>query len=156
MRGGDNGRHWRDNSTLGQRAIFQFSKTGMRSETNAPIIASTLRIEPLRPEDKGVYRCRVDFKEAPTKNTKIDLQLISTCHLLCHLSPSFFTCSYRFQYRQTPHRSSVRTGSHCSTLPNLSKSNTVWHLCVKPMEGTPCLACHGGEARIWSTTWWSM
>jgi len=71
-----NGRHWRDNTTLGHRAIFSFAKTGMRSETNAPIIASTLKIQPLKPEDGGVYRCRVDFKEAPTKNTKIDLQLI--------------------------------------------------------------------------------
>ena len=75
---GENGRHWTDNTTFGgNRANFSFKKTGMFSETNAPIIASTLQIDPLRPEDGGVYRCRVDFREAPTKNTKIDLQLIS-------------------------------------------------------------------------------
>ena len=39
-------------------------------------IASFLTIEALRPEDTGFYRCRVDFKEAPTKNTKIHLNLI--------------------------------------------------------------------------------
>ena len=76
---GTGGKHWSDNNTLGQRAFFAFSKTGMRSETNAPIIASKLKINPLRPEDGGTYRCRVDFKEAPTKNTKINLELISEC-----------------------------------------------------------------------------
>ena len=70
------GRHWFANNTVGSRAHFQFAKTGMYSETGASVIASTLKIDPLRPEDKGIYRCRVDFQEAPTKNTKIDLRLI--------------------------------------------------------------------------------
>ena len=39
-------------------------------------IASSLTIDALIPEDTGFYRCRVDFKEAPTKNTKIHLKLI--------------------------------------------------------------------------------
>ena len=48
----------------------------MRSKTGATQIASSLTIDALIPEDTGFYRCRVDFKEAPTKNTKIHLKLI--------------------------------------------------------------------------------
>ena len=73
---GRRGRHWYANKTVGSRAHFTFDKTGMYSETGASVIASNLKIDPLRPEDKGIYRCRVDFQEAPTKNTKIDLRLI--------------------------------------------------------------------------------
>lgn len=76
MRQKEKGRHWKDDRTLGNRAFFHYKETGMRSETGAMQIASFLTIEALRPEDTGFYRCRVDFKEAPTKNTKIHLRLI--------------------------------------------------------------------------------
>ena len=76
MRQGEHGRHWRDNRTLGDRAFFKFYETGMFSETGAPVIESYLGIEPLRVEDRGVFRCRVDFREAPTRNTRIKLNLI--------------------------------------------------------------------------------
>ena len=76
MRQKEKGRHWKDDRTLGNRAFFHYKETGMRSETGAMQIASFLTIEALRPEDTGFYRCRVDFKEAPTKNTKIHLKLI--------------------------------------------------------------------------------
>ena len=79
MRQKEKGRHWKDNRTLGNRAFFSFKETGMKSETGAMQIASFLTIEDLRPEDNGFYRCRVDFKEAPTKNTKINLKLIGKC-----------------------------------------------------------------------------
>nr|XP_040582154.1 uncharacterized protein LOC121130481 [Lepeophtheirus salmonis] len=77
MRGGENGgHHWVDNRTLGPRGHFSFHETGSYSETGAPLIASFLEIEPLVIEDRGTYRCRVDFREAPTKNTRIKLNLI--------------------------------------------------------------------------------
>ena len=79
MRQKEKGRHWKDNRTLGNRAFFSFKETGMKSETGAMQIASFLTIEDLRGEDNGFYRCRVDFKEAPTKNTKINLKLIGKC-----------------------------------------------------------------------------
>ena len=82
MRQKEKGRHWKDNRTLGNRAFFHYKETGMRSETGAMQIASFLTIESLRPEDNGFYRCRVDFKEAPTKNTKINLKLIGRPKLL--------------------------------------------------------------------------
>ena len=76
------GKHWKDNRTLGNRAFFHYKETGMRSETGAMQIASFLTIEALRPEDTGFYRCRVDFKEAPTKNTKIHLNLIGRTRIV--------------------------------------------------------------------------
>ena len=76
IRQGESGRHWRDNRTVGDRAYFKFFETGMRSETGAPVIQSYLHIEDLRIEDRGVFRCRVDFREAPTRNTRIKLGLI--------------------------------------------------------------------------------
>lgn len=76
MRQGENGRHWRDNGTLGNRAYFKFYETGMFSETGAPMIHSYLGIEPLQVKDRGIFRCRVDFREAPTRNTRIKLNLI--------------------------------------------------------------------------------
>ena len=36
----------------------------------------SLWIEDLREEDAGLYRCRVDFRQAPTKNFKIRLDVI--------------------------------------------------------------------------------
>jgi hypothetical protein len=41
------------------------------------MIHAFLSVDPLRKEDGGVYRCRVDFREAPTRNTRIKLNLIS-------------------------------------------------------------------------------
>ena len=40
---------------------FSFYETAMHSETGAKVIASHLLVGPLREEDGGVYRCRVDF-----------------------------------------------------------------------------------------------
>lgn len=76
MRQKEKGRHWKDDRALGSRAFFHYKETGMRSETGAKQIASFLTVEALNAQDAGFYRCRVDFKEAPTKNTKIHLKLI--------------------------------------------------------------------------------
>ena len=60
---------------------------------------SSLGIDPLRPEDGGVYRCRVDFREAPTKNTKIDLQLISKSLPACNIQTVFwYACLDLFNF----------------------------------------------------------
>ena len=64
--GGRGGRHWNDGVSLGPRARFD--------ETTKP--HPLLWIEDLREADGGTYRCRVDFKQAPTKNSKVNLQVI--------------------------------------------------------------------------------
>ena len=62
--GSEVGRHWNDGS-LGARARFE--------EKALPW--PLLWIEDLRDEDEGIYRCRVDFKAAPTQNFQINLQV---------------------------------------------------------------------------------
>ena len=81
LREGDRGLQWRDNTTAGARARFHFYETGMRSETGAKVITGILVINPLMMDDEGVFRCRVDFREAPTRNTRIKLGMIGLTYI---------------------------------------------------------------------------
>jgi len=63
------GRHWNDGASLGARARFEESASASEP--------SHLWIDDLRDGDEGVYRCRVDFRQAPTRNVKIQLNVIS-------------------------------------------------------------------------------
>ncbi|KAG5322004.1 NCAM2 protein, partial [Acromyrmex heyeri] len=58
-------RLWSDPYVFGERAVM---KTDIKP--------AELEIDPLESTDGGVYRCRVDFKNSPTKNQKINLTVI--------------------------------------------------------------------------------
>uniref|UniRef100_A0A1I8NIL5 Ig-like domain-containing protein n=1 Tax=Musca domestica TaxID=7370 RepID=A0A1I8NIL5_MUSDO len=58
-------RLWSSPSAFGTRAYF--------SSTSHP---AQLKIDSVRLEDEGVYRCRVDFRNSPTRNLKINLTVI--------------------------------------------------------------------------------
>ncbi|XP_011329745.1 hemicentin-2 [Ooceraea biroi] len=49
---------------------------GERAVMRTNVKPAELEIEPLESTDSGVYRCRVDFKNSPTKNQKINLAVV--------------------------------------------------------------------------------
>ncbi|XP_023158582.1 protein turtle homolog A [Ceratitis capitata] len=60
-------RLWSSELAFGPRAYF--------SSTSHP---AQLKIDNIRIEDEGVYRCRVDFRNSPTRNLKINLTVIES------------------------------------------------------------------------------
>ncbi|CAL4156304.1 unnamed protein product, partial [Meganyctiphanes norvegica] len=57
--------HWVDNSTLQNRAYFD-----MAAQPNG------LVIKPVLASDHAHYRCRVDFRASPSRNTRVQLLVI--------------------------------------------------------------------------------
>lgn len=65
--GPENGQRWSDNERgFGKRARFHWR--------DGPAF---LNIENIHALEAGVYRCRVDFKTAPTRNTLLNLTVVS-------------------------------------------------------------------------------
>jgi hypothetical protein len=64
--GGENGRRWSDElNGFGPRAFFQVRHDPAK-----------LNLDDVRRSEEGIYRCRVDFKTAPTRNTLVNLTVI--------------------------------------------------------------------------------
>merc|ERR1719336_3314085 len=55
---------WADSSSIGRRSTFR---------TN---FQTALLIDSVTQEDEGLYRCRIDYKNSPTKNVKINFTVI--------------------------------------------------------------------------------
>ncbi|RVE49445.1 hypothetical protein evm_005876 [Chilo suppressalis] len=91
--------HWSDSNTLGARASF-------RSDTKPAVLVLTK----LRPEDSGQYRCRVDFIKSPTKNTRLNLTVLSpypvkTRQYSCTSHPTRILNPLRFEWSRGSRRS---------------------------------------------------
>ena len=69
--GPDNGRRWSDEDRgFGDRAHFQLHR-----------YPSVLHVEKIQAKESGIYRCRVDFKTAPTRNSLLNLTVISKFYI---------------------------------------------------------------------------
>uniref|UniRef100_T1GRC7 Ig-like domain-containing protein n=1 Tax=Megaselia scalaris TaxID=36166 RepID=T1GRC7_MEGSC len=69
----DTGSHWADDS-LGRRAYFHVAAR-----------PAALTIKNTTAEDNGVYRCRVDFQKSPTRNSKVELRVISLWFIVSNI-----------------------------------------------------------------------
>ncbi|GLH02172.1 Uncharacterized protein GBIM_08211 [Gryllus bimaculatus] len=56
---------WSSPKAFGKRAYFRTAST-----------PAQLLVEDVKLADEGVYRCRVDFRNSPTRNQKINLTVI--------------------------------------------------------------------------------
>ncbi|XP_045517545.1 nephrin-like [Pieris brassicae] len=63
--------HWSDPLAFGKRAYFVTMSR-----------PSSLTVEAVQLDDEGIYRCRVDFKNSPTRNFQIRLNVIVPPHQL--------------------------------------------------------------------------
>lgn len=63
--------NWSDSTAVGPRAYFV--------TVTKP---AALSLEAVQLDDEGIYRCRVDFKNSPTKNFQVNLTVIGTSSLL--------------------------------------------------------------------------
>lgn len=58
-------KRWSDDTVFANRAYFVFEK-----------MPGKLAVQDVKESDTGIYRCRVDFKVAQTRNIKVNLTII--------------------------------------------------------------------------------
>ena len=79
MGGPENGKRWSDEERgFGKRAYLEVQKDTINqiSQDRPKAILSYLHIQEIHANEAGLYKCRVDFKTAPTKNYYLNLSVI--------------------------------------------------------------------------------
>ena len=82
------GARWSDEFVFGGRAYFDLSSIPADS---------CLRVDRIQKVEEAVYRCRVDFKSAPTRNTLVNVSVIG--ELCVHICD---TIGVKDNYCRTP------------------------------------------------------
>lgn len=80
----ESGRRWSDaKNGFGSRAYFRVRASEADATAEAEAVKSYamshLNVESVQRSEAAIYRCRVDFKTAPTRNTLIRLNVIGEC-----------------------------------------------------------------------------
>ncbi len=74
---GVGGRRWSDEvGGFGGRAYFRVSPGSPAVSSSSYSSPSALTVKRIAREEAGIYRCRVDFKTAPTRNSHLNLTVI--------------------------------------------------------------------------------
>lgn len=77
---------WSSPTVFGSRAYF--------STAQRP---AQLKVDNIKISDEGMYRCRVDFRNSPTRNLKINLTVIGKCSFyLIFYKHKIYTCIHLF------------------------------------------------------------
>jgi hypothetical protein len=77
--GPENGKRWSDEERgFGKRAYLEVQKDTINQilQDRPKAILSYLHIQDIHANEAGLYKCRVDFKTAPTKNYYMNLSVI--------------------------------------------------------------------------------
>ncbi|KAJ8670463.1 hypothetical protein QAD02_001722, partial [Eretmocerus hayati] len=67
--------HWSDPSVFSKRAHFTRERK-----------PAELGVDHIREDEAGLYRCRVEFRDGPTRNSKVNLTVIGEC--APHIKPT--------------------------------------------------------------------
>ena len=90
----DDGKRWSDAERgFGHRAVFHVDQTKLKSSGVNQKVMSYLNVNEIKSDEAGVYKCRVDFKSAPTRNYNVNVTVIGESFHLYELYIRSFSFS---------------------------------------------------------------
>ncbi|XP_076392200.1 neural cell adhesion molecule 2 isoform X1 [Megachile rotundata] len=123
-------RFWSDPYMFGERAIMRTNVESVKLEIN-----------PLETTDAGVYRCRMDYKNSPTRNHKVNLTVI-----VPPSKPVIYTgenSGRTLANMQQPFNEGSDLSLLCEVIGGFPPPKVTWHFQDEIMDDTYTLE-HGG------------